>query len=145
MNLLPLSGDAFDLHVPPVRPHDMANERQTQARALDVVHQRIATAVKLLEDFLLLAGRNADSMVADFQLHATVGAVQAHADELAVFRVLQSVVHQIEQRARNGFAVHVHRRNIAGDVFLERKTVLLDLEAVRIERGRERDRRDWSP
>src|SRR5208283_5221610 len=117
-----------------MRPDDVANQGKTQPGALYVVDQGIAATVKLLEDFLLLAGRYADTVVAHFELHAAVGAVQAHANVFLVLGVLQGIVHQVEKRARDGFAVHVYRGNISSDILFEGKTVLFDLEAVRVKR-----------
>src|SRR6516162_5840488 len=87
--------------------------------------QGVATAVELLEDLFLFGGRDADA----------VGAVQTDADELLVLRILQRVVHKIQKRARDRFAVDADRWNVSRDVFLKRETVLFALEAVGIERG----------
>src|SRR6516162_4788475 len=97
--------------------------------------QGVATAVELLEDLFLFGGRDADALVAYFQLHRAVGAVQTDADELLVLRILQRVVHKIQKRARDRFAVDADRWNVSRDVFLKRETVLFALEAVGIERG----------
>jgi len=35
---------------------DVLDERKSEARALGVVHQRVATAVKLFEDFFVIRG-----------------------------------------------------------------------------------------
>src|ERR1700751_372926 len=123
----------FDKHIPAMGLGDVFHKRETQAGALGVVHQRVAAAVKLFEDFVLFGGGDADAAIANFKLHAPVGAVQADADELLVLGIFQGIVYEIEQGARNRFAVDVYRRNVAGDIFFEGKTVLLDLEAVRLQ------------
>src|SRR5881398_1850038 len=44
--------------------------------------------------------------------------------------VLQGVVQEVEKRTRDRFAVHDYRWNVAGNVLLEGKSILLDLKAV---------------
>src|SRR5258708_10373767 len=123
----PFLGGAFDEDLPAVRPRNVPHERQPQSCTLDVVHQRISTAVKLLKDFLLLVRWDADSSVPDFQIYAAVRLVQAHTDIFLVLGVLQCVIHQVKQPSGDRFAVYGHRRNIARDVLLESKTILFDL------------------
>src|SRR5215471_9577553 len=114
---------------------DVAHQREPKPGAFGVVHQRVAAAVELLEDLVLLGGSDSNAVIGYFQFYASVRAIEAYADVFLVLRIFQRVVHQIEQRTRNRFAVHVHGRAIRGDLFLKGKTVLLDLEAVSLERG----------
>ena len=110
------------------------NERPNP-EPFDVVHQGVATAVKLLEDFLLLVGGDADAAILDFQLDRAVHAVQLYGDVLLIFRVFQRIVHQVKERSRDRFAVDVHRWDVGRNVLFEAKSVLLDLEAIRIQSG----------
>src|SRR5437588_6816555 len=59
-------------NVAPVRFAYMTHQRQTEATALRVVHERIAGAIKLVEYLRLIATRNADTAVGDLQLHRSV-------------------------------------------------------------------------
>src|ERR1043166_4269676 len=127
--------NAFHGNVASVGQYDVAHQRQTEARPLSVVHQGIATPIEFVENFLLVGGLNSNAAILHFQLDASVGAVKADANVLLIFRIFQGVVDQVEQRAGNGFAIHVYRRNVTGDIFLEGKTVLFDLEAIRIQCG----------
>ena len=77
--------------------HDMAHQRKSQAAAFRVVHQRIAHAIELLENLLLLLMRYANPLVHHFQFYRAVVAIQVHADVLSVLRILERVVHQVQQ------------------------------------------------
>lgn len=114
-------------------PRDVPHQRQPQAGSLDVMDQRVAAAVELLENPVLFVRRDSDPPVAHFQLHAAVGAVQADADEFLVLRILQGVVDQVEQRTGDSLPVHSDRRNVAGNILLKGKAVLFDLKTIGIE------------
>ena len=94
------------------------------------MYQSVSTPVKLLEDFLLLVLRDANPAILDLQIYAAVRTVQTHADVFPVLGVLQGVVQEVEKRTRDRFAVHDYRWNVAGNVLLEGKSILLDLKAV---------------
>src|SRR5947208_175847 len=96
--------------------------------------QRIADAIELLEDFLLLARWNADAVIDHFKLDRAVIAVQLHAHILFIGRILERVVHQVQQRARNRLAVNPDPGKIVGDLLLEGEAVLFDLVSIGLER-----------
>ena len=98
------------------------------------MNQGVADAVELLEYLLLLTRRNADAAIDHFKLDRAVIAVQLHAHILFIGRILERVVHQVQQRARNRLTVNPDRGQIGGDVFLEGEAVLLDLVSVGLER-----------
>ena len=77
--------------------------------------------------------RNADAVVHYFQLHRSVVAIKIHADIFPVLRILQRVVDQVQQRARDGLAVHTQWRNFV-DLLFESETALFDLVAVGLQR-----------
>src|SRR5271165_7311003 len=116
-----------------MRLHNVAHQGKTQTAALGVMNQRIAHPIKLVENLLLLSRGNADAMVYHFQLDRTVVAEQIYADILLVLRILERVVHQVQQGTRHGFAIDAERRYVLGDLFLESKSALLDLVAIGFE------------
>ena len=95
-----------------MRLRDVADQRKTQAASFRVMHQRISGAIELLENFRLLAARDADAVIRHLELYRAVGAVQLHAQKLFVSLVFQRVVDQIDERARNCFPVHAHGRDV---------------------------------
>ncbi len=133
VNLLPCPGALSTDNLAAVSLHDMAHQRKAQAAAFGVVNQRIAHPIELLENLLLLLMRNADALVHHFQLHRAVVAIKIHADKLSVLRILERVVHQIQQRTRHGLAIHPHRRHFV-DLFFKLKTALLQLVAIGVQR-----------
>src|SRR5439155_26486348 len=58
-----------------VRLGDMLHQGKSQAATLGVVNQRIADAIELLENLVLLVGRYANAVINHFQLHASVFAI----------------------------------------------------------------------
>src|SRR5260370_21466135 len=76
--------DAFQGDIASMRLRNVAHKRQPESRAFCAVHQRISTAVELLENFVLFGGRDSNPAILDFQFDAAVRAVQAHADILLV-------------------------------------------------------------
>ena len=68
-----------------MRLRNVTYKRQSKSRSFCVVHQRIATALEFLKNFVLFSGRDSNSAVLDLQLDAAVRAVQADADVLLVF------------------------------------------------------------
>src|ERR1700758_3314358 len=99
------------------------------------MHQRIADAIELFKDPGLLLRGDADSVVDNLEVDAAVLSVEIYAQILLSRRVLEGVVHQIEQRTSDGFAIHLQRWQIVVDLLLEVEAVVLDFKAIRIERA----------
>src|SRR5690242_14421570 len=112
-----------------MRTGDVLHQRKTQAASLCVVHQRVANAIELLENLQLLARRDADAMINDLEFYAAIFPVEIDTKILTVLRVLECVVHEIDQRARHGLAVHLDGWHYA-DFLFESEAVLLDLIAI---------------
>src|SRR5579864_3648457 len=70
---------AFHGNIAAMRLHDVPHQRQTQPASLGVVHQRVAYAVKLLENLVLLGARDADAVVHHLQLDRAVLAIKVYA------------------------------------------------------------------
>ena len=58
---------AFDSNVAAMGLNDVPDKRKSQTTSLGVVYQRISCAVELLENFRLLAYRNSDAVVDNFE------------------------------------------------------------------------------
>src|ERR1700740_3725026 len=99
------------------------------------MHQGIADAVELFKDPGLLLRGDANSVVDNLEVDATVLTVEIYAQTLLSGRVLERVVHQIEQRTSDGFAIHLQWWQIAVDLLLEVEAVVLDFKAIGIERA----------
>src|SRR4029079_6173724 len=99
-----------------------------------VMDQRVAGAIKLLEDSRLFVPLDADATIAHFEFEQTLVAIKPDAQKFFVLRIFECIVDQIDKRARNGFAIDFYRGNAGIDLLLERKALLLDLETIRIER-----------
>src|SRR5246127_4305136 len=99
------------------------------------MHQRIANAIELFKDPGLLLRGDADSVGDNLEVDAAVLSVEIYAQILLSGRVLECVVHQIEQRTSDGFAIHLQRWQIAVDLLLEVEAVVLDFKAIGIERA----------
>src|SRR5207244_9415428 len=84
-----------------MRLRNVADQRQAQAASFRVMHQRIAGPVELLEDLRLLAPGDADAVINYLELYRSIFPVQLHAQELFVSRILQRVVNQIDESARD--------------------------------------------
>src|ERR1044071_7633166 len=97
------------------------------------MHQWVASAIELLKNLGLIATRNADAMIDNFELDRSVIAIQLNAQKLVVGRVFERVVDQVNHGPCNGFAVNNDRRQVVVDFFFESKALLLDLITVRVE------------
>src|SRR5205085_12022920 len=75
---------AFDFHLAAMRVRDMSNQRQAEPAAFRVVNERIAGAIKLLEDARLFVPVDADAAVGDLQLMHALLAIELHSQELSV-------------------------------------------------------------
>src|SRR5919201_581536 len=117
-----------------VRMRDVANQRESQAATLGVVDQRVTDPIELFKNFVLLAAGYAYAAIADLQLHRAVLTVKLDSQKLLRLRILQGVVDKVHQRARDGLAVHPYRRQIARDILLKHKPLLLNLVAVGFQR-----------
>src|ERR1700691_4332139 len=115
--------------------HDVAYQREPQSAALGVMHQRIADPVELLENFELLFERNADSVIDDLEVDATVAAVQMDAEIFLCGRVLHGIVYKIQQRTSNRLTIHPQWRKIVVDLLLEVEAVLLNFKTIGVERA----------
>src|SRR5215472_11416087 len=97
------------------------------------MNQWIAYSIELLKDFGLLICGNTDSVIDDLKVDAAIVPVEAYPKVFLRRRVLHSVVHQIQQRTCNRFAVHPHWGKIAVDLLLELESVLLNFKTIRLE------------
>ena len=117
-----------------MRFSDVPHQRQSEATAFGVMHERIARAIKLLENFPLISSGDADAFVGNFQLYCAILAIKLHAEILLTLRILQRVIDEIHQSARDRFTIDFHRRHAIIDRFFQSKALLLDLVAIRIDR-----------
>ena len=111
----------------------MLHQGQAQPAAFRVVNQRITYAIKLLENLVLLVGRYTNAVVDHFKFHGSIFAIQVDADVLAVLRILQGVIYEVDEGACHRLAIHPQRWNIA-DFLLESESVLLNLITVGLQR-----------
>ena len=72
VNLLPCPGALSTTTSSAMGLDHMAHQRQAQAAALCVVHQRITGPIEFLEDLLLLRRWDANPLVHHFQLHDAI-------------------------------------------------------------------------
>src|SRR5580704_2982830 len=128
------SRTAVHRYLAAMRLHNVAHQGKSQSAAFGVVDQRVSHSIKFLKYLVLLFRWDADAVVHDFQLHRTVVTEKIYADELLVLRILEGVVDQVQQGPRHGLAIHPQRRHIFSDLLLEGEPVLLDLEAIGIQR-----------
>ena len=118
-----------------MRLRDVAHQREPQSASFGVVYQRIAHTIKLLENLGLFVRRNADSVIDNLKIHAAIFSIKADAQVLVCVRIFHRVIHQVQERTRNGLAVHLQRRQVVLDLFFKMKSVLLDLKAVGFQRA----------
>src|SRR5215470_1401547 len=95
--LASLSWRAFHLHVSSVCVCNVPDQCESQSAALCVVNQWVTGAIKLFEYLGLFATRDADAPIAHLEFQVLVLAIERHAQEFLVGRVLQSIVHEIHQ------------------------------------------------
>ena len=95
-----------------MRLRNVLHQRQAQAAAFRVVYQRIARPVKLLEDLRLIVSPDANAVILHLELHHAVFTIQLHAQEFFMIRILQRVVNQVHECARDCFTVKLQRRQI---------------------------------
>ncbi len=105
-----------------------------ETASLGVVYERIAGAIKLLEDSRLLVTLDADAAIANLQFEHTLLAIKPHAQKFFVVGIFQCIVDQIDKRPRDGFAIDAHCGNAGIDLLFERESLLLDLVTIGVER-----------
>src|SRR5688500_15881899 len=82
--------------LPVVRLGDVPDQRQADPGAADRLQADRARPVEAIEDGVALVLRHARAVVADLELHPVVGPAQRHLQPLAVSRVFDGVVDQVE-------------------------------------------------
>src|SRR5262245_38497843 len=97
------------------------------------MNQWVARAIELLEDLRLLARRDADASIRYLALQRAIHPVQFDRQELILRRILQRVVDQVDERARDRLPVDAQGWNRPIDALLELEALLLDLIAIGIE------------
>src|ERR1700752_672109 len=73
-----VTGLAFNRNLTSMRLHDVAHQGQPQSASLGVMHQWIAYSIELVEDFGLLLRWNADSVIDDLEVDATIVPVEVY-------------------------------------------------------------------
>src|SRR5215216_4042154 len=117
-----------------MRACDVTHKRQPQTASLRVMDQRIAGAIKLLENSRLFVPLDTDTTIAHFQFEQTLIAIKPDAQKFFAVGIFQCIVDQIDKRARNGFAIDSYRRDAWINLLLESKPLLLNLKTIRVER-----------
>ena len=77
--------------------HDLAADVEAEARAADAAREIRVEAIELLEDPLVLGGRDSESPVADGESHTPLDRLQLELDPAAVRGVLDRVLDQVDE------------------------------------------------
>src|ERR1041385_3679228 len=128
------TGRTLNFNLTAMRMCNMPHQRQPQATAFRVMDQRIARAIKLLEDPRLFIPLDPNPAIAHFELEQRVVAIQPDPQKLLAVGILQRIVNEVHERARNRFAIDLHLRNARIDLLFERESLLLDLKTIGVER-----------
>src|SRR5690606_39784964 len=90
-----LSERAFDADAAPVELQDLAHVMQAEPESLDVMHVARGHAVELLEQVLLVRGRDAEAAIHDVDPDGAVLVAGADVDRLVRRTVLHRVVDEV--------------------------------------------------
>src|SRR5271154_7586422 len=83
----------------------------------------------------MLFGGDSNSVIDDLKVNSGSVPVKANPKVFLVRGVLHGIVHQVQERAGDCLAIHPKWWDVVVDLLLKLEAVLLDFEAIRLERA----------
>ena len=142
-NSEPSPGSRFDPQIAAVRAQNFARDVQAEAGAGHAIPYR-AAAVKLVEDALALALRDAGAAIVHANNHAIAFEIGHNADGRSGRRIFQGIIDQLAQGEREQFRIGRNARQVRARIQAHRSAGRLRFEMLENFREQLRRRRSDS-